>query len=256
MKATILTLVALSYFTHLSAQTKYYFDWNFKKTERPIKAQYYVYDQGADNPSIVLNYTNNKKFAAGVLHIADTLSFDGEVVFYNDKEDIKYIQFCKQGRIMPSIPITKDLKKTTKTTPYFMNVNDKGRFYAYMSQSSDIENSILIADGQVTYSDSLALNGIITYYDNKGYMKLVKQYKDGKELPFIQTTLDIKEPYEIISVMTHHGRNFKDISEEMQFFLSKCKGTGADGVIGIQSSLTQDEFGQSVLIQGTLIRKL
>lgn len=256
MKATILTLIALSYFTHLSAQTKYYFDWNFKRTERPIKAQYYVYDQGANKPSTVLNYTNNEKFAIGVLHIADTLAFDGEVAFYNDKGDVKYIQFYRQGRIIPRIPITQDLKKTIKPTPYFMNIGDDGKFYAYQSNVFNVGKPILIANGQATYSDSVALNGIINYYDNKGYVKLVKQYKEGKELPFIQTTLDIKEPYEIISVMTHHGKYFKSIEEEMNIFISKCKSTGANGVIGIQSSLTQDEFGQSVLIQGTLIRKL
>ena len=112
----------------------------------------------------------------------------------------------------------------------------------------------------MTDATSVCLNGRCVELDNRGVIIDSKKYKNGVLVPFIESTLDIQQPYDVIQVVTYTARisSADGVEYEHRRFIKKCRDTGADGVIGIKTSLSpvgsETNGDQNVVIQGTTIR--
>ena len=254
MKKFILFLFSISILTNATAQT-FYFDKKFKVVNSAADAKYRAYISDPNKPSKIINEMDGKLYAEGILFIADTLSFDGKVVFY-EKRQIRAIQYYKKGILEPPINIDSQLKKSTSQSSYYLNVGANGEFAAYRKANPGDKNDALIATGKVLDTMGLVLDSLITFYNFNNSVQDVKIYDKGTEKPFFSTTSDYKEPYDIIGIITHSVPFHNDIDEEMNRFLLKCKTTGGDGVVGVKTTPYFNSLGNStgLIIQGTAIR--
>jgi hypothetical protein len=241
-----------------------YFDKTFKKVADERKSKYTVNLDTARFQTVVHTKKNSRVYARGKIYPADYLTFDGKAVFAGPSGGLTAVRYYKNGELLPLIFIDeKYRKKPENKAAFYMAISEKGFFYAYAInfRTPNLATDDLFAIGQVTDTATLRLNGRCVELDNRGAIIDTKKYKNGVLVPFIESTLDIKEPYEVIKVITHTARisSADGIEYEHGKFIKKCRDTGADGVIGIKTSLSpiggNDAFGeQNVVIQGTTIR--
>ncbi len=254
MKKLFLFLISISILTSATAQT-FYFDKKLKVVNSATNAKYRAYVSDPSKPSKIVYELEGKLYAEGILFNADTLSFDGKVVFYDNRR-VKAVQFYKKGILEPSINIDAQLKKSTSPSAYYLNVGANGEFAAFRKANPGDKNDAIIATGKVLDTVGLVLDSLITYYNFNNSVQDVKIYDKGTEKPFFSTTSDYKEPYNIIGIITHSVPFHNDIDEEMNRFLLKCKTTGGDGVVGVKTTPYFNSLGNStgLIIQGTAIR--
>ena len=261
MKVFILfILTCCTQFAAFSQSTSfYYYNKKFKRVENQSKATYSVYLSKTNEPSKVIRILDGKAVAEGVLFPTDTLTFDGKAIFFDDVTGVKAVKFYKRGIPEPPVAVDKDLKKTSSATPYYVLAGENGEFCAYYRTNPVfVDYDFLYASGKILDTISLALDGQITFYTRQGDIGNVKIYQNGQELPFVVSTLDYKEPYENLGVVTYAGGRLDNIDLEMAQFIVKCKRAGADGVVGVKTSISSSssEFGSrtDLVIQGTIIR--
>jgi hypothetical protein len=205
-------------------------------------------------------------YEEGSIYPADTLSFDGNVLFYDKSKNVLAIRYYNDGVQAPFVYINSDLTKLDKPTDkffsYYLISNKLGEFCAYKRNNllPTEDRDIMIATGKILDTTALTLDGIIYYYNPKGEVKDIKNYNRGVEKSFIATTTDLKEPYEIVKIMSHTSRDFESVDIELDVFKKKCIETDADGVVGIHVSLaatpsTELSYGYNYLvIVGTIIK--
>ena len=262
MKKICLSLSLLFCFITAKTQSIIYFDKRFKRVESLSKARYRALTADNFKPSLIQHTYEIKAYAEGFIYPADTLTFDGKVIMYGNERTIKTIRYYKKGEPEPLVMIDAQLVKTNKPTPYFLAVNEKGDFFAFRKANPNLEekNDVMIASGKLTDTVSMNFDGDIMFYNDNGEFAAFKKYKNGKEIPFIMSTIDYKEPYDILNVITYHGGLSINMDAEMEAFIMKCKKTGADGVIGIKTTIAimpSTEFSNErtdLIIQGTTIR--
>jgi hypothetical protein len=242
------------------------FDKKYKKISDFTKAKFVAERKSFGQPAKVWILPNYVLYAEGNIYPADTLSFDGNVLFYDKSKNVSAIRYYKDGVQVPLVYINPDLTKLDKPTDkffsYYLISNKLGEFCAYKRNNllPTEDKDIMIASGKILDTTSLTLDGIIYYYNPKGEVKDIKNYNKGVEKSFIATTTDLKEPYEIVKIMSHTSRDFENVDVELDVFKKKCIETGADGVVGIQVSLaatpsTEQSFGYTCLvIVGTIIK--
>jgi hypothetical protein len=266
MKSIYTLLIFLFTVVSLSAQNYYCFDKKFRRIEDRSKMKYIAYVK-SDSNARVMNISSQTLYAEGKINVADTLSFDGKVSFYDSEVKLKAIRYYKNGVSLPNIPIDfqlkKNLSKQNGVYAYYLTANDDGEFCAYKKNNIDPrwnEESIY-ATGKITDTTSLILDDFVTFYNEKGGIVSMKKYQQGKPAPFISTTLDYNQPYEIIDVVSHHlVCDSYYIDTEMEYFKVKCQLIGADGAIGIRTSIssvpsTEQTVGRTeLIIQGTAIK--
>ena len=255
MKKTLLFL-AVHLVVITSATAQLYFDKKMRKLDSPINARYKAIRYEDRLISKIMLEPEGRIYAEGIIFPADTLTFDGKVEFFDPQLIIKSILFYKKGILQPTVAIDQNLKKTPQTnSPFYLIAGDNGEFAAYRKKVYTSEkNDIIIATGKIVDTVDLILDSTITYYNNMGSIRDVKIYKKGQELPFFATTTDYKAPYEIINIVTHSAIAASSIEREMEISMIKCKQTGADGVIGIHTSIAATELYTHVVIQGTAIK--
>ena len=266
MKVFILfILTCCTSFAASSQSSLYFYNKKFKRVDSQLKATYQVLVTKANEVPRVIRIADGKAIAEGVLFITDTLAFDGKVLFWDENRAIKSVKFYKKG--VPELPIAVDkhLKKTNARTSWYLLTGESGEFCAYqkMNPAFGLTHDLLYASGNVLDANSLALDGQITFYTQQGAIGDVKNYQNGQEQPFIVSTLDYKEPYETLGVISYSGGRLANIDLEMAQFILKCKRAGADGVIGVKTSVaaaaSYDSFNdiyavRDLIIQGTIIR--
>ena len=267
MKVFILFILSLcTSFAAFSQSTSfYYYNKKFKRVETPSKGTYSVYVPKANELSKVVRIADGKVVAEGVVFPTDTLAFDGKALFLDHDGVVKSVKFYKKGVPYLPIPIDKDLKKTNAPTSWYLLTGESGEFCAYqkLNPAFGQTDDLLYASGNVLDASSLALDGQITFYTQQGAIGDVKNYQNGQEQPFIVSTLDYKEPYETLGIISYSGGHLPNIDLEMAQFILKCKRSGADGVIGVKTSVaaaaSYDANNQiyavkDLIIQGTIIR--
>jgi hypothetical protein len=206
----------------------------------------------------------NKVFAKGKIHPADTLSFDGKVIYTNVYRELKHARYFKNGVMNPLVYVNYQLEKVPeKKAGCYMTINDKGHFFAYKIQfdSPDYECDFLFATGDIDTSTFL-LEGRIIYCNDKSEVLSDAKYSKGRLAPFIVTTLDIKQSYDIMGVVTHSASmsTLDYLDSEKAVFLKKCRANGTDGVIGMTTSISTSSESSTntsqhnVVFQGTVIR--
>jgi hypothetical protein len=265
MKSIYLLLSFVLISTFANAQN-ISFDKKFKRITDYTKAKFVAERKAFDQPSKIWILPNFVLYAEGVVFPADTLSFDGKVLFYDKLKNVTGIRYYKEGIQKPFIDINSDLTKLDKPKEkrfyHYLVANEIGEFCAYKRDSLlPIENrDVMIATGKILDTTTLKLDGIIYYYNPKGEVSNIKNYDKGVEKSFIATTSDIKEPYDILKIMTHSASGFENVDAEIDVFRKKCIETGADGVVGIHVSLaatpsTEQSYGHNYLvIVGTTIK--
>lgn len=253
MEKVLLYLLVFLIAFSTSAQKTLYFDKKLKTVDSPTKARYRARVNNSDEPSKVLSELDNSIYAEGIIYPSDYLNFDGKVVFFDDKRRVKAIRFYQKGKLMPFITIDSSLKKSTQPTLYYLIANGKGEFCAYRKGQTE---DIMVATGKIVDTVTLLLDNLVTFYNDKGDVQDVKMYNQGVEKPFLATTSDLHQPYDILGIITHFVSYFYNIEEEMARFLIKCKLSGGDGVVGVKSTLSFDSINNNtgLLIQGTAIK--
>ena len=256
-------LFFLTFAIHLAtfAQQQYYFDKKFKTVKKQIDAKYRSYASSPNELAKVVEIAEGKLYAVGVIYPSDVLAFDGRVEFYSDNRMIKAVKFYKKGILDGFISIDRLLKKDPKNETWYMIAGANGEFCAYQKSSIQKED-LLYATGRIVDTATLTLDGDIYFYGQDGYVADVKKYRNGLEVSFLVSTLDLKEPYEILGVVTHSNQIAAGASTDfvMAQFVLKCKKTGADGIIGVHSSITfvpESNIALAhteMIVQGTIIK--
>ncbi len=265
------------------AQTHVYFDKNMRKLDssKKDKARYIAYKATeAGDVSTVFRIENgfSHYFAEGVLYSNNTLMFDGKVNYLGESKKLIGVRFFKNGVPEPIIPVNKYLKKDVRPFTHYLVSGENGEFCAYRLTSPipDYEQDKMYATGKIVDTFSMMLTDTVTYFDSKGDIDDLKIFNNGKEIPFIATTGDLKEEYDILGIQTYtySGDNSfwsttttpltydaDDVEKHMKFFILKCKLMGADAAVGIKTSITnaqrddiRDDIGATMLIQGTAVR--
>ena len=266
MKVFILfILTCCTQFAASSQSTFYYYNKKFKRVETPSKGTYSVYVPKVNQVSKVVRIDDGKVIAEGVLFPTDTLAFDGKALFLDQDGVVKSVKFYKKGVPYLPISIDKDLKKTNAPTSWYLLTGESGEFCAYqkMNPAFGSTDDLLYASGNVLDVNSLALDGQITFYTQQGAIGDVKNYQNGQEQPFIVSTTDYKEPYETLGIISYSGGHLPNIDLEMAQFILKCKRAGADGVVGVKTSVAATaapditgttQYSRELIIQGTIIR--
>lgn len=264
MKSIYLLLSFVLITASLNAQEFAFFDKKFKRVKNQSSARYIADPPNPNQPSKVVNHSSGVVYAKGVINEADTLSFDGKVVFYDDDRSLKGIRFYKKGIEMPAIKINAQLKKQLHgESSFYMLVNDDGEFCAYKKETyRGFKEENMVAIGRVTDTATLTMDSTLMIFNENRVVSNIIKYNKGVEIPFIATTADIKEPYDIINIVSHLACNYSSVDEELERFKLKCKLTGADGVIGIhtsisvtpQTSTTDTSTMSQIVIQGTAIK--
>lgn len=238
MKSIYLLLVFVLLSTFSNAQN-ISFDKKFKRITDYSKAKYVAERKSFDQPSKVWILPNFVLYAEGVVFPADTLCFDGKVLFYDAKKNVSAIRYYKEGVQSPFIYLNPDLTKLDKPKDkffsYYLITNEIGDFCAYKRDNyiPTQVRDVMIATGKIMDTTTLKLDGIIYFYNPKGEVSNIKNYEKGVEKSFICTTTDIKEPYEILKIMSHSASDFRNFDDELEVFRKKCIETGADGVVGV-----------------------
>jgi hypothetical protein len=264
MKSIYLFLSFVLVTASLNAQEFFFFDKKFKRVRNQSAARYIADSPNPNQPSKVVNQSSGVVYAKGVINEADTLSFDGKVMFYDDDRSLKGIRFYKKGVEMPAIKINAQLKKQLHgESSFYMLVNDDGEFCAYKKETyRGFKEENMIAIGRVTDTSTLTMDSTLKIFNENRVVSNIIKYNKGVEIPFIATTTDVKEPYNILNIVSHLAYNFSSIDAELEAFKLKCKLTGADGVIGIhtsvsvtpQTSSTDILTRSQIVIQGTAIK--
>lgn len=263
MKIFILCFFTFCTCFAVSAQsTFYYYNKKFKRVDSQLKASYSAYVPKVGEPSRVIRIEDGKAYAEGVIFPTDSLAFDGKAVFFEKGLVIKAMKFYKRGVPRPSIPVGRDLKKVTLATPWYLLTGENGEFCAYqrVNTALGLTDDLIYASGKILDTTTLTLDGKITFYAQDGDISDVKNYQNGQEIPFIVSTLDHKEPYETLGIISHSANSFHSIDSEMAKFVLKCKQANADGVIGVNtviSSIPSTDISferTNLMIQGTIIR--
>jgi hypothetical protein len=265
MKSVYLLLLFGLVTVSINAQEFSFFDKKFKKVKNQSAARYIADPPNPNQPSKIVNQSNGVVYAKGVINEADTLCFDGKVLFYDDDRSLKGIRFYKKGIEMPEIKINAQLKKQLNgESSYYMVVNDDGEFCAYKKETyyNGFKKDNIVAIGKVTDTATLTMDSTLTIFNSDREISNIIKYKKGEIIPFIATTTDIKEPYDIINIVSHLAFNYSSVDAELEAFKLKCKITGADGVIGIHTSTSVppqtaslDNITRSqILIQGTAVK--
>ncbi len=241
-----------------------YFNSKFKKVEDVKKAKYTIYTDTSRFQSVFYTKKPSRIYAKGKIYPADSLTFDGKAVFERPLGRLTNVRYFKNGQMLPLIFVDKNLrKKPENKASCYMTVSEKGYFYAYKIafRSPDVETDILFASGRVRDTITLNFDERLIEYDNQGYVIEVQKFKNGALIPFIESTLDIQAPHETMIVVTHSAKihSVNDVESEHRKFIKKCRDTGADGVIGIKTTLSpvggsESSEMQNVIIQGTTIR--
>ena len=254
----------LTFAIHLATfaqQQLFYFDKKFKTLKSEDNAKYKAWSPSPNEPAKVVEISEGKLYAKGVIHPANSLAFDGKVEFYDDTRQLKAVKFYKNGVLEPPIAIDRLLKKDPKNETWYLIAGADGEFCAYQKSSVQKED-LLYATGRIVDMSTLNLEGDITFYGQDGTVADVKKYRNGQETAFIVSTIDIKEPYEILGVVTHSNQIAPSASTDfvMAQFILKCKKTAADGVIGVHSSITfvpESNIALAhteMIVQGTIIK--
>ena len=260
MKNSLLFL--LTFAIHLATfaqQQLFYFDKKFKTLKSEDNAKYKAWSPSPNEPAKVVEISEGKLYAKGVIHPANSLAFDGKVEFYDDSRQLKAVKFYKNGVLEPPIAIDRLLKKDPENDTWYLIAGADGEFCAYQKSSVQKED-LLYATGRIVDMPTLSLEGDITFYGQDGTVADVKKYRNGQETAFLVSTIDVKEPYEILGVVTHTNNIVSSSDLVMNQFILKCKKTGADGVIGIHSSITSvpetnTAFAHTdMIVQGTIIK--
>jgi hypothetical protein len=249
----------------IHAQKLYFFDKKFKKVTDLDKASYLAQAIGSEQPHKIWILPNYVLYAEGYVYPADTLCFDGKVLFYDKFKNVKAMRFYNEGKQLPFVWLNADLTKMTETDKsfvHYMTVNDSGEFCAFKRKRAfpTENNDVMVAMGKVLDTTSLKLNGIIYYYNDKGEIKDVKNFDKGIEKRFVATTGDLKEPYEILKIVSHVAYNFESVDVELDVFKRKCIETGADGVVWVHTNVaitpsTEQSNGYTYLtITGTTVK--
>ena len=265
----VFMLFILTFCTQFAAFSQstsfYYYNKKFKRVETQSKATYSVYLSKTNEPSKVIRIMDGKAVAEGVIFPSDTLAFDGKALFLDQDGVVKSVKFYKKGVPYLPIPIDKDLKKTNASTSWYLLTGESGEFSAYqkMNPAFGSTDDLLYASGNVLDASSLTLDGQITFYTPQGAISDIKNYQNGQEQPFIVSTLDYKEPYETLGIISYSGGRLPNIDLEMAQFILKCKRAGAEGVVGVKTSVaaaaSYNSFNdiyavRDLIIQGTIIR--
>lgn len=264
MKKIILFLCLFSSFYTTAQSNYYYYDKRLKKTDAPLKARYYARIPTTNVPTKVMyNGGDESVYAEGLIIPADTLAFDGKVIFYKANNKISDIRFYKNGQPEPNIFVDFSLKKANGITYYSMIVDNNNIFSVLKTEVPEeygVVKRHLYAVGKVVDRESLLLDSLVIFYNEKGGILDAKKYDKGKELAFISSTVGYDKPHEIMGIVSHSAYDYNNIDAEMACFMAQCKAKGADGVIGVRvslSSIPSTEFSMarsSLIIQGTTIK--
>jgi uncharacterized protein YbjQ (UPF0145 family) len=252
----------------LNAQEFSFFDKKFKRVKNRDSARYVADAPNPKQLSKIVDISKGFVYAMGVINDADTLSFDGKVLFYDDDRALKAIRYYKNGVLTPRIPVDIYLKKLSvqhnNNHKCYLIANEEGEFCAYKTYKylDDKVYENIFATGKIVDTTSLTLDDAVTFYDDNKQITNIIRYNKGVEIPFLATTTDIKEPYDIIKIVSYSACNYIDVDTALECFKLKCKLTGADGVIGIHTSIsvtpvtyTSDPItGSLIVIQGTAIK--
>ena len=261
-----ISLILVFFLQKLVAQTTpIYFDSKFKKVEDVKKAKYTIYIDTSRFQPVFYTKKPSRIYAKGKIYYdADSLTFDGKTVFEGHLGKLTSVRYYKNGKMLPLIFVDKNLRKKPELkAPCYMTISEKGYFYAYKIafRSPDVETDVLFASGRVTDTITLKFDERLIEYDYQGYVTGIQKFKNGALIPFIESTLDIQAPHETMSVVTHSAKIYSvnDVESEHRKFIKKCRDTGADGVIGIKTTLSpvggnESSEMQNVVIQGTTIR--
>jgi hypothetical protein len=246
-----------------------YFDRKFRKVQNYADARYRVYQVDTVNGGIgVVMYGNelNRIYARGKVYPADTLTFEGKVIF-EGRDDSTAVRYYKNGRLLPLLLTDAKLQiMPREQATCYVAIGEDGEFYAYRFANlavslpvANIREDALLIQGRFSNVATMQLDGTVKYYEN-GKLTGCKKFKNGVLIPFIESTTDIQEPYERMEVVNFmaYRHDIKDLDIEYKKFVLQCAATGADGVIGIKTSFTARSwdtgvYGYDILIQGTTI---
>ncbi len=265
-----LLLAVLTFAQTSMAQAPLLFDKKFQKVQRRYQARYAVYlaDSTRGEADFVMYGTDlSRIYAKGKVYPTDTLTFDGKILF-DGRGDSVAVRYYKKGRPLPLLFTDVKLQiMPRKQATCYVAIGEDGEFYAYRFAepykewiAMDMRTDPLWMQGRFSDIATMQLDGEVKYYEN-GKLTDIKKFKKGVLIPFIESTADYPEPYEIIGVVSSlsNKRSIASLAEEHKQFLLKCTATGADGVIGIKTTFTARSwdtgvYGYDILIQGTTIR--
>jgi hypothetical protein len=243
--------------------TRLYYDRKFKTVQNYYYATYYANVDTA-NPVVakVIRIDNpDMPYAVGVVYPDNDLRFEGKVTFpRRGKSDL--VRYYKNGKMLPFLCTNTALgKETCEKTNSYMAISETGEFYAYEKiVGQDFISDRLYAQGRVTDTTSMRLDGIIKYFRSDELVDCQK-FDKGVLMPFIESTIDIQEPYERIKIISRASnvRDMNEIDNEHRKFIAQCIAAGADGVVGVRTSFSTRSwdtgvYGYDILIQGTIIR--
>ncbi len=241
-----------------------FYNKKFEKVDNADNARYAAVMSHPDSMAKIVRLGFGNLYAQGVIMPANTLRFDGKVSYFDDNKQVRLIKYFENGREATPIPVDENLKENTNNTTFngklFMQVDRNGEFTVFRRYIIDIngEREWLHATGKVSNVRDLTLEGRVTFFDNDLNVNDIRIFKNGKEKQFLATTADFKESYEILDIVTLETATGESIEDVQKKFYIKCKLTGADGVVGIKTSITLSEtehiFRRVVLIQGTAIK--
>ncbi len=239
-----------------------YFDQRFRKIKESSKARYVFFpDTAAIQTVYYYDVDPPIVFAKGRVWTADSLTFDGEVRFYGTG-NYQCLRQYRNGEMQAPIFINElyDKKPRENATCYLI-VDDKNRFHAYRMGYKYPKMTVdkLFATGTVSDTSTLRLEGLYQEIDVNGYLKETRKYKNGVVMPFYESTMDLNVPYTQIELVTYATTvgDLADVKTAYKKFAQQCRDSGADGVIGVRTSIST-EYGESdrfynVIFQGMTI---
>jgi hypothetical protein len=260
-KIILFSYLFLGVIAFLHAQTTHrYFDKNFLKVPNEKRAKYVIYPDTNTVQTVYYVGRSERVYAEGRVLPSDTLTFDSQVRF-NRQGKLLAVRYFKNGEMIPVIFTDAHFRKCAqRVAEYYVAVGDSGQFHAYTLEFTkpDMTMDRLYAWGHFTDTVTMRLTGRYKEINHLEQLVVNKNFKDGLEVRFIESTMDIPLPYEQLGVVTHSGS--LGITYEYAQFIKKCQLAGADGVIGIKSSISTTSNpnlitdNETVLYQGTIIR--
>jgi hypothetical protein len=264
MKSIYVLLYSVFSVVCLNAQEYHFFNKKFKRIKERASARYVADFPNPEKPSRVFDQSQGVQYALGVINDADTLSFEGKVTFFDNDGVFKGFRFYKNGIEKPSVKINSKLQRIISISDeYYMMAGDNGEFCAFQKYESGLGfiKERIYATGKITDTITMKLDSVIVFYNQNGVKTNMKIYDKGVEIPFLATTGDLKEPYDIIKIVTHSAVGYADAETELETFKLTCKLLGADAAIGIHTSIsvtpqtyTDSSTRNQIVIQGTAIK--
>ena len=264
MKSIYLSILFLFICISMKAQDFIYFDKKFKRVKDYGNSRYKANFPNSEQPSRVFDRVKGVQYAFGIINDADTLSFEGKISFFDSDGDFTGFRFYKKGREMPLIKINAKLQRVVSSSnEYYVIASEEGEFCAYQRYESGLGflRERIYATGKIT-DITMNLDSIIVFYNEKAKPSKIKIYEKGVEIPFLATTGDLKQPYEIIKIVTHTAVGYSDAESELETFKVTCKLLGADAAIGVHTSISvtpvvntdNPSSNSKIIIQGTAIK--